>query len=525
MKKQYLNTFRQLFLSSWMIAALASCNNENYSDDFNKDQYGIYTATYKALLSGAIMNFGQNGGDASNAYQMMPILYTQYQSQVVYTTEQTYGDTPGAWGRYYANQINNLNAIIAAYSANPSPEILKEGSAENMIGVSKIFRAIIMKRVADAYGDAPFSEATQAMSNDLFLPKYDKQQAIYEGIIADLKSGRDMLNIESKSPTGDILYYGNLDKWKKLANSILLQATLQLSKKFPSATGYAATEFKAALANSAGVIETLENEAWFTISPANSYPNPFSAFRAADYRISRELVESLKGSANTFNKTSNHTSDTRLTLYASRGTMAAVGLPYGYNSTDLAAAGYSTSGTSTVNLKFRSNSSAMNLMTAGYTYLNRAEAASKGWTTEPVAAMLTQGIVLNYNTLDSHYVLNNNAYDAGANPFGGNKISPNAAAYAAARVADIATSGAERVIGEEKWVALFMNGFDSWTEFRRTGYPALLPAPSAVNGGVIPRRMRYPLEEVNFNNSNYLKGVQGLSPTEDKNTSKVWWDQ
>lgn len=524
MKKQYLNTFTKLFLSSWMLGAVVSCNNENYSDDFNKDQYGIYTATYKALLSGAIMNFGQNAGERSNVYQMMPILYSQYQSQVVYTTEQTYGDTPGAWGRFYANQINNLNAIISAYSNNPSPEILKEGSAENVIGVSKIFRAIIMKRVTDAYGDAPFTEATKATS-DLYLPKYDKQQAIYEAIIADLKSGRDMLNMASTVPAGDILYYGNLAKWKKLANSILLQATLQLSRKFPSATGYAATEFKNALSNPAGVIEKVEDEAWFTISPANSYPNPFSDFRAADYRISRELVESLKGSGNNFNRTSNHTADTRLTLYASSGTMSAVGLPYGYNSTDLAAAGYSTSGASTVNLKFRSNSSAINLMTAGYTYLNRAEAASKGWTAEVVANMLTQGIILNYNTLDSHYVLSTDPYSASINPFGGNKISPNAVAYAAARVADIATAGAERVIGEEKWIALFMNGYDSWAEFRRTGYPALLPAPSAVNGSVIPRRMRYPLEEVNFNNSNYLKGVESLLPKEDKNTSKVWWDQ
>ncbi|MBL3549307.1 SusD/RagB family nutrient-binding outer membrane lipoprotein [Chryseobacterium sp. KMC2] len=523
MKKQLLNKLNKIVFYSLLIGITVSCNDENYAEDFNKDQYGIYTANYKSLLAGAIMNFGQNAGERSNAYLMMPVLFSQYQSQVVYTTEQTYGDTPGTWGRYYTNQIANLNAIISAYSNNPSSEILLQGSAENMIGVSKIFRAIIMKRVTDTYGDAPFSEATQATSG-ILLPKYDKQQTVYESIIADLKSGRDMLNSSSTSPIGDILYYGDVNKWKKLANSVLLQATLQLSKKYPSATGYAATEFNSALSNSAGVIETVADEAWFTISPTNSYPNPYSDFRSADYRISRELVESLKGSSNIFNKTSNHTPDTRLTLYANSGTMSAVGLPYGYNSNDLAAAGYSTSGVTTVNVKFRSNSSPINLMTAGYTYLNRAEAAAKGWTGEIVSNVLSKGIILNYNTLDDHYVLNANP-SGSSNPFGGTKITPNAAAYAGARVADIVTFGAERVIGEEKWIALFMNGFDAWAEFRRTGYPALLPAPSAVNGGVIPRRIRYPIEEVNFNNSNYLKGVQGLSPAEDKNTSKVWWDQ
>ncbi len=524
MKKQIVNKIHKIGIYFLLFGVTASCNNENYSDDFNKDQYAIYSANYKSLMAGAIMNFGQNGGNRSNAYQMMPILFSQYQSQVVYTTEQTYGDTPGAWGRYYVNQINNLNEIISAYSNNPSPEILLQGSAENMIGVSKIFRAIIMKRLTDSYGNAPFSDATKATS-EVFLPTYDKQQSIYEAIIADLKSGRDILNASSTSPQGDILYYGNLNKWKKLANSVLLQTTLQLSKKYPAASGYAATEFNSALSNSAGVIETVADEAWFTIAPGNSYPNPLSDFRPADYRISRELVESMKGSDNTFNRTSNHTPDRRLTLYANSGNMSAVGLPYGYNSNDLAAAGYSTSGVTTISVKFRSSSSAINLMTAGYTFLNRAEAAARGWTSEVVTTMLTQGIILNYNTLDDHYVLNTNAYNSSTNPFGGTKITPNAAAYASARVADMATFGSERVIGEEKWIALFMNGFDAWAEFRRTGFPALLPAPSAVNGGVIPRRLRYPIEEVNFNNSNYLKGVQELLPAEDKNTSKVWWDQ
>ncbi|RZK64459.1 MAG: SusD/RagB family nutrient-binding outer membrane lipoprotein [Pedobacter sp.] len=214
-----------------------------------------------------------------------------------------------------------------------------QGSKENMVGVSKIMKAIIMKRLTDTYGDAPLSEANK-VDQQVYTPKYDKQESIYMQIIADLKAGRDMINTSTTAPTGDILYYGNLTRWKKLANSVLLQATLQLSKKYPSSTGFAATEFNSALTNSAGVIDALADEAWFTISPSTSYPNPLSAFRAADYRISRELVESLKGSSNTFNRTSNHTLDRRLTLYASAGTISAVGLPYGYNSADLTNAGY-----------------------------------------------------------------------------------------------------------------------------------------------------------------------------------------
>lgn len=497
-------------------SALTSCRDEDFGADYNKDEYGIYKADYKSLLSGAIMDFGQNGGLASNANIMMPNLFVQYQSQVLYTTEQTYGDTPGAWSRYYVNQLKNLNAIITAY-ATPTAEMALQGSPENMIGVSKIMRAIIMKRITDTYGDVPFTEANMVDAG-IYLPKYDKQEALYDAIFADLKSGRDMINTATTKPTGDILYYGNLGRWQKLANSVLLQASLQLSKKYPSVGQKAANEFNAALANPAGVIENIADEAWFTINPSQSYPNPVSAFRAADYRISRELVESMKGSANTFNKTSNHTPDRRLTIYAQTGTMAAVGLPYGYTSDGLAAAGYSTAGTTTLSTKYRSNNSPISLMTSGYTYLNRAEAAQRGWTAESATAMLTLGITRNYETLDNHYV-------TGTAPFTGTPIAATyAATYAAARVVDMGAN-ALQVIGEEKWIALYMSGFDSWSEFRRTNYPALTPAPNAVNGGVIPTRIRYPQEEVNFNNANYLQGAQGLLPAVDKNTSKVWWNQ
>ena len=71
--------------------------------------------------------------------------------------------------------------------------------------------------------------------------------------------------------------------------------------------------------------------------------------------------------------------------------------------------------------------------------------------------------------MDSHFI-------TGVAPFTGTKISDKAEAYANARVADIATAGALRVIADEKWISLFANGFDAWAEWRRTGFPLLKPA-------------------------------------------------
>lgn len=493
-----------LILSFVGAISFTSCDNANFEEDYNKNTNGIYSSDYKSLMTGAIAQFSLRGGQA---FYMRPVLYAQYQSQVVYTTESQYANDAGQWDWYYARALNNLDKIIEDYSGSVDNVMLSQGSKGNMIGVSKIFRAIIYKRLTDTYGDIPYSEANK-IANGVKTPKFDKQEDIYKSLINELKAGRDLLEPSAQKPLGDFLYEGNVKNWAKLANSVILQASLQLSKKYPTSTGYAATEFKNALVNSYGVIEEVANEPWFNWSAAAGVTNPLYAFRAADYRLSAEIVSSLKGDGSVFNRTSNHTYDYRINVYSSSASLA--GLPYGYNSTDLAAAGFTTSTKAQINSKFRAQTGPMNLMTAAYTFLNRAEAASRGWTTENAETLLTQAITLNYATLDSHY---------------STAISANAASYAAARVADMTTFGALRVIGEEKWATLFNNGFDAWAEWRRTGYPSLKPAPSAFNGGVIPRRVPYPSTEMNFNATNYKDAVSRLLPAEDKNTSKVWWDQ
>ena len=494
-----------------LVGALSfnSCSDKEFSDEYYANTYGIYSADYKSLMTGAISDFAQRGGQ--NFY-MKPMLYSQYLSQVVYTSESQYAQVGGQWDWYYVRSIKNLNTIIDAYSGNVDNLMTAQGSKENMIGVSKILRAIIYKRLTDTYGDIPYSEAVK-YDQGILTPKFDSQESIYKSLINDLKEGRDLLNASTTRPVGDNLYLGDVTKWKKLANSVILQATLQLSKKYPGVSDYAAVEFKSALANTAGSIETVADEAWFTYSSLAGINNPIYAFRAADYRMSAQLIESLKGTktgANAaFNVTSNHTPDSRRTVYA---TNTNPGLPYGYSATDLASAGYTTERKSQMHSRFRGSTSTLNLMSASYTFLNRAEAAARGWTTEDVATLLTKGITLSYQSLDSKY---------------STSISSGAAAYAAARVADISTApgGALQVIGEEKWISLFTKGFDAWSEWRRTGYPNLKPAPSSLNGGVIPRRIMYPTSEAIYNKTNYTAALKSLTPNSDLNTSKIWWDQ
>ena len=161
-------------------------------------------------------------------------------------------------------------------------------------------------------------------------------------------------------------------------------------------------------------------------------------------------------------------------------------------------------------------------MTSAYTYLNRAEAAELGWTGEDAAAMLEQGILQSYASTTEYFGNGPQIDDNGLEPI---SITDEAQAFADARLADAASTGMLQVIGEEKWAALFPQGFLAWNEWRRTGWPNLTPSPDPLNDGAIPTRYLYPVNEINLNNANYQTGVGYLSPASDKNTSKVWWDQ
>ncbi|MDG2433951.1 SusD/RagB family nutrient-binding outer membrane lipoprotein, partial [Flavobacterium sp.] len=191
------------------------------------------------------------------------------------------------------------------------------------------------------------------------------------------------------------------------------------------------------------------------------------------------------------------------------------GKPYGQ-------AGGSAGSGSRMNLSLNGQDSPLPLTMASHTFLNRAEAAQRGWTSENPLTLLRSGIVISFETLYKHYRLNSAVptmtqaqYDA-AMIVAGN--------YADARIIDAGTFGILKVIGEEKWVALFLNPFDSFSEWRRTKTPTLVAPSGTFNGGVIPARYKYPDDEVKFNTANYNAGVQGLTPPEDSNKSKVWWD-
>jgi hypothetical protein len=93
---------------------------------------------------------------------------------------------------------------------------------------------------------------------------------------------------------------------------------------------------------------------------------------------------------------------------------------------------------------------------------------------------------------------------------------------------DVSYAGAANkfeAIGTQKWIALYLQGVEAWSEFRRTGYPDLQPAPDPLNeSGEIPVRQGYPTSERDINSENYDAGVALLGGPDGLDT-KLWWDK
>lgn len=488
-----------LLLSLFLVTV--SCDSSVDFGDINLDKDAVVKPDAQALMAGAMNRFFTLTG---RDYLAKPTLYVQYQAQNVYTDEQRYNQSPASWYSYYVGTLSNFKEIVDLNSVDEVDDVTKSyGHPDNQIAVSELFSCFVWKRVTDTWGPVPYTEALG--NGETITPSYTDQETIYRDLIARVKAARDRIKTAEAGPTGDVVYGGDMEKWKKFANSFLLSLTIQLSKKYPASDGFAATEFKAALNHPDGVIETVDDEMWYLYANQSGAVNPFSQLRGADYALSVGFTDALSGRGpdTTTITYSNSTYDARLNLFASDPTLP--GQTYGVEN--------SPSGDfATMNTAFISAGSPLPYLTAAYTYLNRAEAAQLGWTTEDVATMFTNGVTMSFQTLDDHYI-------------GDGSLAAEGAAFAAARLADFATASPEQVIGEEKWVALFPMGFQAWSEWRRTGYPILVPAPEPFNDGSIPTRYLYPSDEPGVNTANYEAALEQLTPPQDINTATFWWQE
>jgi len=424
------------------------------------------------------------------------------------------GSTQALWQGYYRNVIRNTRDVIDRTQEDPT-----RGNLTNM---ARILQAYAFMVLTDSYGDIPYNEGGTGYIDQVFFPVYDAQENIYSQIIAELTAASAALSASGKIETADILYGGDVDKWKKFGNSILLRAGMRLSNVNPTQAGQVVnTAFQA------GIITSNEDNA--VMRHDNNYANPvgntLNSTEAANFYMTEPFVDRLKSN-----------NDPRLVSIAVRYIGAEsgpeqvadiasfdpddqVGMPMGHDNATIApvAAGKGLASfydfTQIDRLRMAGRTAPVFFVTAAQTQLLLAEAKQRGWITTATTAeeFYHDGIRSHMEQLAAYGA--SSAVDAA-------DIDAYIAAHPLA--ADDATAFSQ--INYEYWVASFLNGPEAFANFRRSGYPDLDPNPfpgKDISGDFI-RRLTYPNSEISVNTDNVNVAI-GRMGADDLDT-RVWWD-
>jgi hypothetical protein len=461
------------------VIAAPGCKKIDEFGDLNQNPGRTTEPITSALLTNVLAGIG---GTAANTRGG---LYAQQFSETQYTETSLYAEPKVDFDGTYSGPLNDLQNIIN-YNSDPATaaKAAANGSNKNQIAVARILKAYYFWILTDQYGDIPYSEALKGEGNT----KFDTQQSIYTDLFKELKEAVAQFD-GGLAPRGDIMYAGNIDKWKKFANSLRLLMALRIQKADAAKGAAEANE-----AVTAGVFTSNADNAVIDY-PGGTYNNPwFTLYDGRrDFAMSKVIDDYLTS-----------INDPRITVFGSSD----VGFPYGLTR-DQAVAFDNSSGDTWARIlapQFRTQGAPITIVNYATVLLAQAEARQRGWiTTGPSAqALYEAGIRASWE-------------EWGLSTTG-------LAAYLAQP--SIAYTGGNEIqkIATQRWLALYPNGLQAWFEWRRTGFPVLTPTPNATNTSKqIPRRYVYGTRTYSLNKANTDEAAARMGG--DTQDTRVWWDK
>ncbi|MEN8251085.1 MAG: SusD/RagB family nutrient-binding outer membrane lipoprotein [Bacteroidota bacterium] len=472
-----LLNIKRVAIFSLALLSFASCS---HFEDMNKDPNQATEVPTSALLTQAQFNLVSN---LDGEVGQLGAQYAQFYSQTDYTDKSNYSDDGvSSFNSIYRGGLRDLKEIIIL-NQNNADDYLEFGDNNHQIAVAKILMAWAFHSVSDVWGDIPYS---QAVNDDYITPKYDTQEAIYEGLIKDLNDAQDLINAPTSSVSlkGDLIFDGDMTKWDQFAESLKVRIAMRLTEidEDKAKSIISSIDFTKATSNQAVEFGHLDTD-----SEANPIYRDNIVNAGGDYFVpSNTVIDFLI-----------NTSDPRLETYAEPAATSGtyVGLTYGLvessNKDDF----------SPLSEKYAGKTAPSIIMTSSEILFAKAEAIERNYIAGNADVEFNAAIraSMEYNNVDS------------------DKID----AYMATITYDAANWREE--IATQKWIALFGQGIQAWAEWRRLDFPVLTPGPGA-SISTIPRRRAYNTNEYSTNLENVTEAVKRLESGNDLYTERIWWD-
>jgi Starch-binding associating with outer membrane len=416
-------------------------------------------------------------------------------NQFVNEDRYLWGEINGIWNTGY-NKLRDVQGLIA---------IAEENDLKNYKGVALVMRSWIFSLITDAYGDCPYSQAIRGKEDGIYYPKYDTQESIYNGILADLAAANDLLGTGSETVSGDLIYKGNLTKWKKLANSLRVRALMRISRK-----RNVGAELAAIVSDPAKfpLMESNDDNGVYTYAATN--PDQFPLFSSRigsfnEFRASQTLTTYLQS-----------TNDPRVAIFfrptpATIGTDSAVirGIPNGLDDvTSQTIFGGQQNHSQIGTIYYEGAISADGIKIAKGVIMTNAELRF-------LLAEAAEKNLISGNPEDYYRAGITSSYQ-----FYG--LTPTTEFFAQPEIAYTGDQTEKlRKIGTQKWASLYYQGLEAWFDWRRTRIPALVPSAANQNNNLIPVRFYYPRSsEEPLNGANLNEAVTRQGPD---NLNTLMW--
>lgn len=516
-------------------------------DELNINPNGVAPeiADLNLLLPTILTHTGQTVVSLGFGHMAGVMQHTQHDGWSGGHNDYDWDNKSHSWANYYAILRNNAEFHKKAV----------EGGYEFHQGVALVMKAYNFGLITDLWGDAPYHDALKAESGaDFFKPVFDSQKDIYMGILQDLEDANTLLSKSSNaytniSPVQDVLFRGDVTKWRKFANSLALRYYMRLSAKEQAVAEQGIKKITAD-PNKYPLITQASEEAnirYIGSSPADSWPstmafNPDPSGAYMRIKMCSTLVDAMQ-----------EYNDPRLGVWANKVGIPlvlvsgqgidrivdgkreisqdiadayrnawGVGLDYDadyvgippsifaapqYNLNPNLDQGVYNPHASQLSNMYRTSSGPlllMRLLSAAEVHFVLAEAALYGWAPGTPEQHYAEGIKQSFN-----------AWGVG-NSF---EAYMEGAAY----------SGLESII-RQKWIASWTAAAEAWFDYRRTGLPALTTGESAKRQA-LPLRFYYHFDnEIAKNTANAEAAIQKLEPTPFKGSdvsnnsawSKMW---
>ena len=499
-------------LVTLMLILVAACDR-NF-DELNTSKTGIVSLDPALVLNNAVISSSPPAGILN--YELAIVQQMTSPNTGVLEganfNKDNRNNTLLIWQNYYRNVIKYTDDVITRTANDPT--------RSNLLNMARIVQANAYLVLTDTYGSVPYEEGGKGYTAQEFFPVYQSQDLIYADLIKQLTEATNALNPSGKVETNDVLYSGNIAKWKKFGYSLLLRAGMHLSKVDPATAASAV-----ATAFAGGVILVNADNAVIRhdANYINQVGNVVNGTEAANFFMAKPFVDALKAG-----------NDPRLSSIAVRyvgassgpDQVAAVstkaianqyGLPMGSTDNDADISGATLPGggkryaySQVDRTRILKRTSPLFLVTASQNNLLLAEARFRGWINSGVAVdYFSTGIKAHMDQMVD--------FDPGCAVAAADRDN-----YTNSRVPLFAGSELQQ-INYEYWIASFLNGSEAWANVRRSGYPQLAPNPFPGRDVNSITRLTYPSTELLVNSTNVQAAITQQGP--DKLDTKLWWDK